>query len=239
MFLSSVYLSVVRNFFKMPIPDQTYFGERPEGGGITYGEVRQITEVKYKLNILKSRLDPLLINQINELSVWGDGGNRKIYSPFPLTVLTLLSIETIGLVICDLERIKAENDYEQSKVIVTPIYHLMDKRLIDKPTKKFYASFEKIHGTDDKKSIKRYSDVIHKYQRNTFNHGYQSRGVYITEKIYDPIQISEENGCLYVNPYLFWQLFKETYESIFNGLITGKNLDWQRNALTYLERLLK
>lgn len=83
----------------MPVPDNTYFGEKPEGGGIKYGEVRKIVDEQRKLEILKYRLDPLLIRQVNELSLMADDKNRKVYSPFPLTVLTLLAIETIGHVI--------------------------------------------------------------------------------------------------------------------------------------------
>lgn len=122
----------------MPVPDKTYFGDRVEGQfGITYGEVRMVTDEQEQLKLLQRRLDPLLIGQINELSLFNDNGSRKVYSPFPLTVLTLLSIETIGRVICDWEKIQKESDYDQVKTIVTPIYQLMDNKLAYKPTKKF------------------------------------------------------------------------------------------------------
>ena len=222
----------------MPVPDNTYFGEKPEGGGIEYAEVRKITDDQRKLEILKSRLDVLLIGQINELSVVADDNKRKVYSPFPLTVLTLLAIETIGHVINDIGKIKEQNDFEQSKAIVTPVYQLMDKQLSYKPSKDFYNAFEKLHDNADKKSIKKYSDIVHKYQRNTFNHGYQSRCVYLTEVIFKPIEIDEENGCLYVQPYLFWELFKKTYQNIFDLILKNKNIEWRQNALLYFTRLI-
>ena len=58
----------------MPIPDNTYFGEKPEGGGISYGEVRKITDDQKKLIILKGRLDTILVGQINELSALNEKG---------------------------------------------------------------------------------------------------------------------------------------------------------------------
>lgn len=223
----------------MPVPDITYFGDRVEGQfGITYGEVRLVSDEQEQLNLLKRRLDPLLIGQINELTLFNDDGRRRVYSPSPLTVLTLLSIETIGRVICDWDKIRKESEYDQVKNIVTPIYQLMDIQLSYKPTKKFYEAFEALHGFEDKKSIKKYSDVIHKYQRNTFNHGYQSKGVYLTEQIDQALLIQESDGCLYINPFHFWELFKNTYAGIFEIILTDKSHEWRKNALKYFKALL-
>lgn len=222
----------------MPVPDNTYFGEKPEGGGIRYGEVRLIKDEQRSLLILKSRIDTFLIRQVNELSIKNEDGGYKVWSPFALTVLSFTAIETIGHCINDVDKIKAENDNEHSKLIVTPVYKLMDKNLSHKPTKKFYVAFEKLHGKDDKKSLQHYSDVIHKYQRNTFNHGFQARGVYLSHEPTEPWYVLESEGFLIINPYLFWELFKQTYESIFDKLLNGKNEQWQKNALKYLNRLL-
>lgn len=222
----------------MPVPDNMYFGEKPEGGGIKYGEVRQITNEQRQLLILKARLDPLLIGQINELAVFKNDNIRKVYSPFPLTVLTLLSIETLGHIINDVEKIKNEKEYERSKTIVTPVYQLMQKSLSYKPSKDFYKAFETLHGKGAKKKIDKYSDVIHIYQRNTFNHGYQSRGVSLTEEIKEAIYIDEKNGCIYINPYSFWELFKSAYEDVFKQILENKNKDWRKNALSYFHNLI-
>lgn len=222
----------------MPVPDITYFGEKPEGGGIKYGEVRQITDEQRKLLILKGRIDTLLVGQIDQLSLNDKDGIRKVYSPFPLAVLTLLSIETLGHIINDIGKIKDEIDFEQSKVIVTPVYQLIDIKLSYKPSKDFYKNFKILHGKDDKKSIKKYSDVIHKYQRNTFNHGYQSIGVFLTEDTNQAITIDEACGCLYVNPYSFWELYKTTKENVFEQILNDKNKKWRQNALKYFQRLI-
>jgi len=113
----------------------------------------------------------------------------------------------------------------------------MDTKLSHKPSKNFYAAFAELHGKEDG-SIDKYSDVIHRYQRNTFNHGYQSRGVYLTEEISEAYHISETEGCLYINPYSFWNLFEITYEKIFKEILSKKNKPWRRNALEYFDRLI-
>lgn len=223
----------------MGIPDQTYFGEKPEGGGILYGEVRTITDEQRKLEILKSRIETFLIRQVNSLTSKDEIGNYKVWSPFPLNVLTLLAIETLGRIIGDLEKILNENEYEQSKVIVTPIYQLIDKNLARKPTKAFYKNFEKIHNTTDKKAIRRYSDVIHKYQRNTFNHGYQAKGVYLDHTLLNAWEVIEDGGYIIINPYLFWDEFKKTFYSVFEQILNRRKMDWRTNALKYFDRLLQ
>ncbi|HLY69179.1 MAG TPA: hypothetical protein VKR53_05590 [Puia sp.] len=223
----------------MPVPDETYFGEKPGGGPATYGEAREIRDEQMQLQFLKSRIDSYLIRQLNELSVINPDGNYKVWCPFGLTILTFIAIETIGRIILDTEKIKEENENEISKAIVTPIYQLMDKRFSYKPSKKFYEAFERLHGKDDKKSIRRYSDLIHKYQRNTFNHGFQARGVYLSHQLEEPCTNIEEKGFLIINPYLFWGLYRTTFENIFMQILENENKDWRKNGLKYYLMLLQ
>ncbi|GAB4015278.1 hypothetical protein GCM10028808_40160 [Spirosoma migulaei] len=221
----------------MPVPDETYFGERLEGGSISYGQVRQLEDETMKLKILKARLDTLLIKQFDALSEKDEKGEYKVYGPFALNVLTFLAIETLGHIINDIPKIKKDNEYEQSKAIVTPIYKLIDLSLSNKPSKKFYKAFEVLHGSLKKESLSKYSDVIHIFQRNTFNHGYQARGVFVD---YDPFafQIDEDKGYIVINPYLFWEKFKVAYEKVFDQILKGKNANYRKNALSYFDRLL-
>jgi len=165
-------------------------------------------------------------------------GDYRVWSPFPLVILTFVAIETLGHIISDVEKIKNENEFEQSKVLVTPIYRMMDKKLGHKPTVKFHEAFEKLHGKDDRKSLKTYSDVIHKYQRNTFNHGYQAKGVYLSHELDSTWHIEEKGGFLIINPYRFWDLFKSTYENIFSDILKNQNKDYRMNALRYFQMLL-
>lgn len=222
----------------MGVPDQTYFGRGLNGHGVNYGEVRAVTDEQTRLALLKNRVDVLLIQQVDELTKRDENNGLKVWSPFPLNVLTLLAIETLGHIIGDIEKIRNENEYEQSKAIVTPIYQLIDVKLTHKPSKDFYEGFEKIHGTSDKKSIKKYSDVIHKYQRNTFNHGYQAKGVYLDHQSTEAWTKQEKEGFLIINPYLFWDKFKTIYGSVFQKILSSAEKDWRQNALKYLNRLL-
>ncbi len=222
----------------MGVPDKIYFGEKPEGGGILYGEVRGIVDEQRKLEILKRRLDVLLVDQINNIAKRNKDKNPIIFSPFPLCALTLLSIETLGRIINDIAKIESENNFEQSKLIVTPVYGFLDSKLLHKPSKNFYIGFEKIHGKMDKKSISRYSDVIHKYQRNTFNHGYQAKGVYLGHEVPKLWILNEMEGYIEINPYLFWNRYVEVYEDVFTKILKSKDKKWRINALKYFDKLV-
>lgn len=222
----------------MPIPDKTIFGQKPKGGIITYGEVRQIKNEQEKLEVLRERLNVYLLDQNHRVAMRDDNNQPKIWSPFSVCILTLLSIETLGRIIQDEDKIKNEDKNEQSKKLVTPIYGLLDQKLLDKPTKKFYKGLEKIHGKADKKSISRYSDVIHKYQRNTFNHGFQSRGVYLDHSAEKFWTIYENEGYLIINPYLFWDKFEEIYNTKWIQILEGKDQEARKNSLNYFQKLI-
>ena len=73
----------------MSVPDSTYFGEKPGGGGISYLEVRHIHDEQQKLEILKLRIDTLLIKQVDALTVNDGKGNYQIWSPFPFVTIYL------------------------------------------------------------------------------------------------------------------------------------------------------
>jgi hypothetical protein len=222
----------------MPVPDTTYYGETPEGQPIFYGDVRKIKDDQRKLEVMKSRIDSFMMRQMDWLSKKEPDGNYRVWSPFPLVILTFVAIETLGHVISDVEKIKDENEHEQSKALVTLVYRKMDKNLGYKPTVKFHEAFEKLHGKDDRKSLKTYSDIIHKYQRNTFNHGYQAKGVYLSHELESTWQVEEEGGYMIINPYRFWDLFKSTYENIFLNILQNKNKVYRINALKYFQMLV-
>ena len=155
-----------------------------------------------------------------------------------MCILTLLGIETLGYAIEDIDKINEEGDYEKSKIIVTPIYQLLDKRLADKPTKKFFKGFCSIHGSNAKNKVDRYSDIFHKFQINTFNHGFQAKGVYLSNELTYFWEINKEKGFLIVNPYLFWDRFVEVYEETFKKIFENNNNPCRKNALKYFDRLI-
>jgi hypothetical protein len=80
----------------MPIPDEVVFGPDPGTGKLTYGEVRKLDD-EGKLKALKRRLDGFFVAQVDELGKT-ETGPAKVYSPFPLALLTCVGIETLGQV---------------------------------------------------------------------------------------------------------------------------------------------
>lgn len=215
----------------MKIHDDTYFGEKPEGGGILYGEVRKVADEQRKLELLKRRIDTLLISQISPLADF-DNNRPKIWSPFPLMILTCLAIETLGRIIIETKTLKHD---EESKTISKSIYILMDKTLANKPSKIFMEAQTKLRGKKDDK-INSFADVIYKYMRNTYYHGYQGKGVYLEHSI-NKMWI-EGAGVLIINPYLFWSSFKQLYELSFVGIISNTNKLYRMNAINYFTNLI-
>lgn len=222
----------------MGVPDKTYFGTGLDGSSACYGDARQLIDNDKKLQLLKLRLDAFLIDQVERIALRNTEGNPSIWSPFPLLIMSFLGIETIGYVINDIEKIKSENSNDTSRIIVTPIYKLIDKELSYKPSKNFYKYFELLHGKNSTKSIDKYSDVIHKYQRNTFNHGYQGRGVFVDHAGLKSWTVNEKEGIIVINPYLFWDQFKKSYDNVFIKIMNEEEPEWRQNALKYFHRLL-
>lgn len=223
----------------MPIPDNIYFGERPNNqGGISYGEARNLSNDIERIYLLKARIDSMLIDQIDELTSKGSKEGYLIWSPFPLVVLTCLAIETLGRIILDVEDIESNNEYEISKKIATPIYRLIDKELSYKPNKVFFQNFLKLHNLKQENSVNKYSDILHRYLRNSFNHGYQARGVFLSHATKDVWEIDSDEGYIKLNPYLFWRKFRNVYEIVFHEIVENKNKEWRTNALKYLDNLL-
>jgi hypothetical protein len=222
----------------MAVHDKTYFGPGLDSTSLFYGDVRRVTDEEEKLQLLKLRLDAFLVDQTDKISLRNSEGHPKIWSPFPLLAMTFVAIETLGNVIGDIEKIKSENSHETSKIIVTPIYKIIDKELSHKPSKPFYKAFEELHGKNSAKRLDRYSDVIHIYQRNTFNHSYQARGVYIGHDKPKAWTVNESEGTMVINPYLFWDEFKKSYNNVLLKITTAQEKEWRQNALKYFQRLL-
>ncbi len=221
----------------MIVPDEAIFSNNPWGSGnLTYKDARDINDEKEMIKALKARLDIFLINQIIPLTKYEKNNKCKIWSPFPLTILTLLGIETLGRIIGNKSSIEKET-FETSKKYSKPIYQLIDSSLLYKPTKSFYTDLEIRLGKNDKKSIDSYCDVIHKYMRNTYTHGFQGLLVYLDHKLTEGWAIKE--GYIILNPYWFWDKFFEIYENTFVRLIDKQNKGEFENAIFYFKNLIK
>jgi hypothetical protein len=219
----------------MPIPDKTIFGGDilEEGKGISYGEIRKIVDSTTKLLYLKKRLEKFLLEQINPI------GDKAIYSPFPLTILTCIAAETLGRVIepvFEYEK-NEKTKREIPKIVSVKVYGLLDKKLTRQLPKKFKEDMKMVWPDDDVKGISNYAELLHSYLRTPFIHGYRGKNVFLTE---EPADWAFEDGSLFLNPYWFWRAYKLTFYDSFNKILDTKheNNPYRKNALAFLEKLL-
>lgn len=219
----------------MPIPDQTIFANHwDEDRGISFGEVRSITESHIKLLCLRKRIETYIIKQVDPIGV------REIYASFPLTVLTCIASETLGRIIEPVAEYEADprKRKEIPKIVSTAIYGKFDVKLTRQLPKKFKIAMQQLWPNDDVKKISSYAEVFHSYLRTTLIHGYRAKNVFLTEDITE--WKLEEIGCLYINPYWFWQSFKRVFDECFAEILDDSKINnpYRKNALAYLEHLL-
>ena len=207
----------------MPVPDEVIFGPDTQMKTITYGDVRSMAEAD-KLKVLKLRLDRFFIEQVDELGK-NKEGNVKVYAPFPLALLTCVGIETLGEVmyhsdLCDKSKSQREGFLKIAKSLAPSF-----SRALPQDNKDF-----------DK--VTTIAHILYYYQRNTLVHGYQSRGVFLTEELPD---WKLESGMLLLNPYWLWGRYKTRYEKLFQELFSNveSTNPRRKSALSYLSRILE
>lgn len=218
----------------MPIPGNTIFGAHlTENRVISFGEIRQILEEDLKLKYLKKRLETFLIQQVSPL------GNKTVYSPFPLTILTCVACETLGRIIEPIASYEKDNrkKLEIPKIVSVKIYGMLDKALTRSLTKEFKTEMQKLWPKDNIKGISSYSELFHSYLRTSFIHGYRGKNVFLTE---DFEKWTFQNGSLFLNPYWFWNSYKNTFDSCFSKILDTKekNNPFRKNALGFFNRLI-
>lgn len=214
----------------MPIPDNIIFSPHlTEDRAIRFSEIRQLSDSDLKLRYLKKRLDEFLLKQVNPL------GEKMVYSPFPLAILTCIAVETLGRILEPVAKLEEKYKKEQiSKLVSVKVYGLLDKKLTRPLTLEAKDAMKKHWG---KHEIKTYAELFHSYLRTSFIHGYKAKNVFLTE---ETISWVFENGSLYVNPYWFWKAFREIFESSFEEILNAKekNNPVRKNAIEYFERLI-
>lgn len=218
----------------MPVPDETYFGNDENGTGVNYGLVRRETNAVRRMQLLEHRLRVLLVGQIDEL--WAPPNSpRKVYSPFPLAVLTCVAIETLGRVFYLNDSKQAEK--LQSYCFVSVVNHF-DKQFSRPMDKQFKALLKKRFPEEQLEASRTLSQLLHSYFRNTFVHGYRGRGVYLEEAVTSWVR---GDGFLVVNPNWFWCRFKQVFGEHFLELYANKeaNNPFMVSASAYLTELLK
>jgi hypothetical protein len=159
----------------MAVPDELIFspGESRDSSN-TYGQVRAMDD-DGKIMALKRRLDRFLVDQIDELSK-PPGGKSKVYSPFPLAILTCIAIETLGQVMYFREEKKKEDAQREGFLRVAGSLHKTFSRALRKNVQ---DSVVKMWPEKDASKIKTIAHMLYYFQRNTLVHGYQSKGVLV------------------------------------------------------------
>lgn len=215
----------------MPIPDNTFFGAHFDGmGAISFEEVRQITDEDDKLLILKRRLESYLISQIDPIA-------DSTKSPFPLSLLTCVAVETLGRVISPIaewEKNKQTRKDEISKLASVSIY----KKLSNQLSQDFKIAMKTIWPDADIKKIKSYAELFHSYLRTSFMHGYRIKNVFLGATFEEGWTIND--GFLRINPNWFWREYKRVFEESFEKIFDKKekNNPYRLNALAYFHRLI-
>jgi hypothetical protein len=220
----------------MPIPDKTIFGPHlTENRPVEFGEVRQLVNDELKLEYLKKRLEQFLVNQINPIS-----DRDKANSPFPLTVLTCIAVETLGRVVFPISKYEKDSKKKReiSKLVSVQIYGMFDKTLNRQLTKDFKILMKKNWPDDNIKDISSYAELFHSYLRTSFVHGYRAKNVFLNAELETGWTFHE--GSLVINPYWFWEQYKKVFNECFDKIFDTKenNNSYRMNALIYFDRLI-
>ena len=159
----------------MAVPNQTIFGVDENEASINYGTVRQITDEDRLIRLLKLRIEVFFIGQVKPL---------ETVSPFPLSVMTCIGVETLG------EITIAENS-DDNGIQFKKILGKFDTNLAKTLTKAEKELVKKNWPDKDGEKIKNLTDLFYKYYRNTMIHGYRGKGVFLSSglKLDNPVAI--------------------------------------------------
>jgi len=199
----------------MPVPDAVIFGPSPSGAN-TYGDIRKLSEADQFLAI-RDRVGTFFNAQVSELSVQADG-KKKVYSPFPLFLLTCVGIETLGHLFFARKAKEGENGDEVKREAFLSACAKVHQKFSRGLPEDQKVAFDALWGEGEHQKNKTVSLLLYRLGRHTMAHGYQSRGVYLTEE-HDDFEMI--NGGLVLNPYKFWCSYLSAYEKLWNDFLKG------------------
>ena len=218
----------------MPVPDNIIFGSNPPTDQYTYGQVRAL-KGDHRYYALKHRLDTFLIAQINGLGKDKEG-KSKVYSPFPLFLLTCIAIETLGKALFRPSQPMSDEDAQRAGFlkVCSKIDHIFPRQL----SKKNKEGYDTLWDEDQHKKVKSLAHVIYRFGRHTMVHGFRGKGVYFD------VQLEKwkfTDGALNLNPYWFWRAFKGVYEQAWDDLFENQEATnaLKRSADEYLIEILE
>jgi hypothetical protein len=206
----------------MAVPIQTIFGVDENETSINYGTVSQITDEDRLIRLLKLRIEVFFIGQVKPL---------ETVSPFPLSVMTCIGVETLG-------EITIAESSDDNGIQFKKILGKFDTNLAKTLTKAEKELVKKNWPDKDGEKIKTLTDLFYKYYRNTMIHGYRGKGVFLSSGLKPPFIFND--GFLIINPDWFWTRFIEVFNSTFEQLLKDKKKGSgeRTRCLDYIRRLL-
>lgn len=206
----------------MAVPNQTIFGVDENEASINYGTVRQITDEDRLIRLLKLRIEVFFIGQVKPL---------ETVSPFPLSVMTCIGVETLG-------EITIAESSDDNGIQFKKILGKFDTNLAKTLTKTEKELVKKNWPDKDGEKIKTLTDLFYKYYRNTMIHGYRGKGVFLSSGLNPPFIFND--GFLIINPDWFWTRFIEVFNSTFEQLLKDKKKGSgeRTRCLGYIRKLL-
>ena len=206
----------------MAVPNQTIFGVDENEASINYRTVRQITDEDRLIILLKLRIEVFFIGQVKPL---------ETVSPFPLSVMTCIGVETLG-------EITIAESSDDNGIQFKNILGKFDTNLAKTLTKTEKELVKKNWPDKDGEKIKNLTDLFYKYYRNTMIHGYRGKGVFLSSDLKPPFIFND--GFLIINPDWFWTRFIEVFNSTFEQLLKDKKKGSgeRTRCLDYIRKLL-
>jgi len=172
----------------------------------------------------------LLIQETNDIAGQVPGG-VPAYAPLPLSIMTCVAIETLAQILFGDSSNKDDKGHGFKKVLGK-----MSSKLSKKLGKQDIGDLENRWGTETEKAAC-VSDLIYTFFRNTLIHGFRGRVVYIGG--YSEVADAElRAGALGLNPFWFWESYKNTFEKQFDQLLAEKQSGERTKCLVYLAKLL-
>ena len=212
------------------IPDRIIFGPGPNGGTLTFAQVRTQNE-QQRINSLKLRLDTFSIAQIGNLATKDELDQFKVYSPFPLAIMSCVAIESTGQIFVA-QSIRSDDP----RCCFREVTKRIDKKLYGPMQQGFKSKMRSRWPDSDLSGCHSASDVIFKFFRNSMIHGYRAFGVYLTED--ETRDWKYDDGFILLNPYWLWPSFVQVYEQFFELALQPDNKYVRRSCLQYINKML-
>lgn len=210
-------------------PDDTIFhGIEGNSIGFSFGDCRALIDDNQKIEKLKKRLDTYYINGLQDMN-----------HPFTTAILTCVGLEVLGQVMLGFD-----NKGQTIENNTIKVYEMLDQKVAAQLSASFATNYNNNRNVTGQyvnftNAFTSYAHVIRKGLRNAFTHTYRSLGVVLSDSLGEIMQVDENKGLVIVNPYVFRQKYIDLYNDSFNKALSNSIPAYRKNALSYLDLLLK